>query len=994
MLRRTVLVVISLLLIGVFTAAAQDAQTFTGRIDSKTPSVDFPLSLQSGDAVTLTVTAVSGDLDSTLELLDPSGDTVAYNDDIDYSAGNTNSQIAYVADEVGEYTLRVSGFTGEGDFEVIVEFGIAAPPPSSQPVGDATILEGTIDRRNPSVDFSLELQSGDTVTLTTAAQSDALDTTLELLDPSGDSVGYNDDIDLASGDYNSQIVYTADATGEYTVRVGSFTGTGDFELSIAFGAAAPPRLPGRGSTTSSGDLGFTEVLEGSIASTADEVDFDLNLEAGESIILQTQSVSGNLDTILTLLDANGREVASVDDVNLDGSNVNSVIFYDVDAGGTYTARVGAYDGAGDFTLVFTRLNAPEANTQVFRDELTNSALMAEYPLELTAGDNVIIQTQSLSGELDTTLTLYNPQGDIYYENDDINTDSYNYNSAISFTVEDSGTYTVNVEGYNESVGEFLLTVTTGVLSASGEPPVSIGSAEQVERGTITSSNPELEFTFDLQAGETALVQTEAIDDSLDTILTILAPDGSQVVYNDDYQSESYNSGVVFTADDGGTYTAVVSSYGDTTGAFTLAVTVGGEELVDQFDNIKRVQLSGTPLIRETENFIIHYTLEGEDATSEEYVNAAAEYADAVWNTEINEMGWAAPPPDQGAGGDDRFDIYLSNIFNEADDCLYGYASSEPGIGSGDNPNTDKVESFAYTSYLVVDNDYDRDNPVGGSCGDEERALADLHTTLAHEFNHNIQFGYDAAEPHNWLFEAIASWHEIYVAGEDEAATIYVSENYSYPEVCFGSKDNTLIYGHWLFLQSLADVHGIDIVRALWESAVDFDGFEALKVALEAQGDSLENVMLRYAAQNVTRTYPYADRFGATVWREETINDTGEWTFTGLGIQELATNYYDVQLDGGSYDVSFADGGDEMQFVVIGIRGDEADIFNLGAGGTFSTDGYDDIVLAVVNLRYDEDVEDCTYESYSFDVNASSKGTLASVTYTLDASNFASIGSAQ
>lgn len=992
MLRRSVLVMVSLLFIGIFTAAAQDVQTFTGSIDTKNPAVDFALPLESGDAVTLTVTAINGDLDTTLELLDPSGDTVAYNDDIDFSAGNTNSLIEFVADDAGEYTLRVSSFTGEGDFEVTVEFGSAAPP--SEPVGEATLLTGTIDRRNPTVDFPLDLQVGETVTLTTTALDDELDTTLELFDSAGNSVAYNDDINLEGGDYNSEIVYTAESAGAYTVSVGSFNGTGDFELAIVRGAAQPPRLPGRGGTSSSGEPGFTTVLEGSISSSADQVEFDLEVQAGTSIILQTQSLTGNLDTTLTLLDPNGREVTTVDDINLDGSNVNSVIFYDVDTTGIYTARVGAYDGEGDFTLVFTQLNAPQANTQIFRDELTSSALIAQYPLELVAGDGVVIQTQSLSGELDTVLTLYDPQGEVYYENDDINTDSYNYNSAISFTVDDSGTYTVGVAGYDDSVGEFLLTVTTGLMTAGGEQPVTIGAAEQVERGEITSSNSELDFTFNLEAGETALIQTEAIDDTLDTILTILDPNGSEVAYNDDYQSESYNSGIVFTAEQGGTYTAVVSSYGDTTGRFTLAVTVGGEELVDQFDNIKRVQLSGTALTRETENFIIHYTLEGEDATTEEYVDAAAEYADSVWNVEINEMGWAAPPPDQGSGGDDRFDIYLANIFNEADECLYGYASSEPGIGSGDNPNTSKQETNAYTSYLVVDNDYDRDNPVGGSCGGEERALADLHTTLAHEFNHNVQFGYDAAEPHNWFFEAIASWHEIYVAEDDEAATIYVADNFSYPEVCFGSKDDTLIYGHWLYLQSLADVHGIDVVRSLWESAVDYDGFEALERALAGYGDSIENSMLRYAAQNVTRTYPYADRFGATVWREETINNTGEWTFTGQGIQELATNYYDVQLGGGAFDVSFADGGEEMQFVVIAVRGDEADIFNLGHAGTFSTDGYDDVVLAVVNLRYDEDVEDCSYESYSFNVSASSKGTSAAPTYTLDASNFAPIGSAQ
>ena len=36
------------------------------------------------------------------------------------------------------------------------------------------------------------------------------------------------------------------------------------------------------------------------------------------------------------------------------------------------------------------------------------------------------------------------------------------------------------------------------------------------------------------------------------------------------------------------------------------------------------------------------------------------------------------------------------------------------------------------------------------------------------------------------------------------------------------------------MQSLADVHGIDVVRSLWESAVDYDGFEALERALAGE----------------------------------------------------------------------------------------------------------------------------------------------------------------
>ena len=33
---------------------------------------------------------------------------------------------------------------------------------------------------------------------------------------------------------------------------------------------------------------------------------------------------------------------------------------------------------------------------------------------------------------------------------------------------------------------------------------------------------------------------------------------------------------------------------------------------------------------------------------------------SAWLVEFGTLGFAAPPPDQGAGGDDRYDVYLEN----------------------------------------------------------------------------------------------------------------------------------------------------------------------------------------------------------------------------------------------------------------------------------------------------------------------------------------------
>ena len=667
------------------------------------------------------------------------------------------------------------------------------------------------------------------------------------------------------------------------------------------------------------------------------------------------------------------------------------MIHEVDEAGAYTVRVGSYTGAGRFTLSITRAGGISGNSHIIRSDITQFIPTRQIPIHVTAGDNVVIFTQSMSGGLDPMLTLLDPQGNTILANDDVNTRAGNFNAALSFQAEQTGRYWVRLTSYGNTTGESLLVVASNAAIDAVEP-ILISTQERIEHGEITRSNPTVEFTFALEVGQTALLETEALSGSLDTILEVIDPRGEIVAENDDFQSSSYDSGIVFTAETSGSFRAVVSSYGATTGEFNLTITVGGEELVALFDNLKRVELSGPVRTRETENFVIHYTVEGEDAAAEAYVEAAADIVERVWQRQIVEMGWAAPPTDGGTGGGDKFDLYLANIFNEADECLYGYASSDWGVGNGDNPNTPVRERNAYTSYLVVDNDYNRVDPVGGACGGEERALADLHATIAHEFNHNIQFGYDAAEPHNWLFEAVAAWTEIYVAEDDEAATIYVTDSYSYPEVCFGSKDGTLVYGHWMFLQSLVDAHGVDIVRQIWEKAVSNDGFGALEAALTPYGDTIEAAMARYYAQNLVRDYPYVERFNATVWRENVIDNPGSWTFTGQGIQELAANYYDVRLDG-TFGMALTGAGRSMQLWAIGIRGDEADVFELGSSGVFDTTGYDHYYLMVFNPMYDEDVEECAYYDYSIEIKPVT-GAARPAVRTINASQFEPIGAGQ
>jgi hypothetical protein len=585
----------------------------------------------------------------------------------------------------------------------------------------------------------------------------------------------------------------------------------------------------------------------------------------------------------------------------------------------------------------------------------------DYDLTMAEGDTVTVVVTALDDELDPTVTLYDSSGEEVAFNDDIDTNDENYNSQLVYTALYDDDYVLVVGSYGETTGDFEITVEF-VEATSFE-------------GEIVDSSDEVTFDIDLEENQVVAITATAISGDLDTTLTLLDSDGAQVSANDDMDvvGGNYNSQIVYEAEESGTYTIVVTSY-EGTGEFV--VTVAFDVDIDPMASGGRPSLEGEELTRETEHFIIHYTDEGDNSATERFVDQAAEDVELIWDVEINQMGWSEPPTDNNAGGDDRYDVYIIALCEESGDTAYGYAQPEGAIG--DNPNTDAEEEYASASYLVVDNNFDDDCFSGGT--------GDLLTTLAHEFHHAIQFGYDANEPMNWYFESTATWMETQVAGDDEAATIYVADYFQVPEVCFGSPDT--MYGNYLFIQSLVDVHGEEIVHRLWENIAQSDGMQPLEDTLTEYADTVEAAVARYGVQNLVRDYPRTERFDATVWLENTIDDTGDWTFTGNGIQELATNYFLVDLGEGRFNAELEGrAARHMTLWAIGIDGDNADAFSLGNGGTFSTEGYDYVYLMIFNTNYDDNPSDCSYDTrYEIRVR-NSNGDLPEVQQTWDASHF-------
>ncbi|MBC7251926.1 MAG: hypothetical protein H5T62_16810, partial [Anaerolineae bacterium] len=300
-------------------------------------------------------------------------------------------------------------------------------------------------------------------------------------------------------------------------------------------------------------------------------------------------------------------------------------------------------------------------------------------------------------------------------------------------------------------------------------------------------------------------------------------------------------------------------------------------------------------IHDTTHFRIHYTTTGTDAVYHpdedldpangvpDYVDWVAEDLEYVWSTEIDSMGWLQPPPDQGEGGDTRYDVYLQNCPG-----YYGYVNYTGGF-VGDNPNSPTVtETDAYYSYMVLENDF------AAFTGDRRE---NIRVTVAHEFNHAIQAGYDGTEE-TWLMESTATWIEDEVYDDINDNYQFLDKLFTKPDLALDTDYVSFTYSRWIFMRYVSEHHGGQAtVRRIWEYAVAQDGMDAVEPALLEAGTDFATLFPRFTAANYVLsdlppnapyTYEEADGYRGAVGAVET---EAVITFTGT---PLTYNSFDAQ----------------------------------------------------------------------------------------------------
>jgi hypothetical protein len=168
-------------------------------------------------------------------------------------------------------------------------------------------------------------------------------------------------------------------------------------------------------------------------------------------------------------------------------------------------------------------------------------------------------------------------------------------------------------------------------------------------------------------------------------------------------------------------------------------------------------------------FRIHYDLNGSEVpnydpllTVEENVQQVALAADSSYRFEVDYLGFPDSPNDNGAGGDNLYDIYITNA-----DQNYGFTEPEDHLGSE-----------KYTSYIEIHYDFQGQ-------GFATHGLDAMRVTVAHEFHHAIQMGnYILRLDDRFFYELTSTSMEEFVYDDVNDYYAYMKNYFDNPQRTF------------------------------------------------------------------------------------------------------------------------------------------------------------------------------------------------------------------
>lgn len=244
-------------------------------------------------------------------------------------------------------------------------------------------------------------------------------------------------------------------------------------------------------------------------------------------------------------------------------------------------------------------------------------------------------------------------------------------------------------------------------------------------------------------------------------------------------------------------------------------------------------ITSTSILSPSGFFRVHYDENGYNKPGYNAIDLAIAL-DSSYRVEVDRMGFPPPPSDNGAGGDDKYDVYIQALGG-----TYGYTWPENEITPGTN---------TYTSYIVINNDF---------TGFYTTGINAARVTAAHELHHAIQTGNYIYKEINgdiedlFFYELTSTSMEEFVFDDVNDYHGYMKSFFTYPDkpLQFQSGYNLAIWN--IFLKERV---GESVFVKQWEQFKTKRALTAIDISLNSLNTSFYDEFKEFAVWTYFTNY--------------------------------------------------------------------------------------------------------------------------------------------
>ncbi len=425
-------------------------------------------------------------------------------------------------------------------------------------LGGADLVQGTLSSGVKDI-WTFEVTGERYATLTLSPQAAALDLTMTLIGPSGQTIAQVDN--GFAGDTETAVDLLLRENGRYIVEVGEFFNmAGGYTLRLSL---TPQPLFGGG-----GAMGVGQTIQSTLPAGGEQL-WRFTAVAGDVVSLVLNPV--NFDVVLHVYTPDGRRLVELDEGFSGDAEVVSGLLLPVD--GEYTIVVRSFaGGGGSYTLSLDKggnetLNLYDAGDLVYGDTRQETLQEKEthaWFFNGRAGDEIMAEVTPLDNHLDLELWLVNQDVQRLMMVDTLLAGQPEY---LVFTVPADGQYLLLVRDFFGEPGQYEVNLTA--VPADTPQVVGLLTYGQQVQGTLATGQQVI-WQFDGRSGDT--ISSQLLPDAqTDLQLVLLDPTGNRVWEIDQTGAGQSEEITAFTLTTDGIWSLLVAEFFGETASYTLSL---------------------------------------------------------------------------------------------------------------------------------------------------------------------------------------------------------------------------------------------------------------------------------------------------------------------------------------------------------------------------------------------------------------------------------------